>query len=87
MQHIHSQKTLLEDIYSNNDLEDYNMETKTKSTSQTKSDTPLLDKFTTDFTKLARDGKLDPVVGRTDELKRIAQILSRRKKNNPRINW
>jgi len=56
---------------------------KTASTKTNKSLTPLLDEFTTDFTKLAREGKLDPVVGREKELKRIAQVLSRRKKNNP----
>lgn len=46
-------------------------------------DTPLLDKFGTDLTKAAREGKLDLVVGRDTEIARIAQILSRRKKNNP----
>lgn len=46
-------------------------------------DTPMLDKFGTDLTKSARDGKLDLVVGRDIEIERIAQILSRRKKNNP----
>lgn len=54
-----------------------------KTTTKIKSTTPLLDEFTTDYTELASKGKLDPVVGREDELKRIAQILSRRKKNNP----
>jgi len=47
------------------------------------SKTKLIDQFGTDLTKLAKDGKLDPVVGRKDEIKRISQILSRRKKNNP----
>ena len=46
-------------------------------------DTPFLDKYGVDFTQNARDGKLDPVVGRNKEIQRIAQILSRRKKNNP----
>lgn len=46
-------------------------------------ETPFLDKFGTDLTQAARDGKLDPVVGREKEIERIAQILSRRKKNNP----
>ena len=45
--------------------------------------TPALENFGRDLTQLARDGKLDPVVGRERELERIAQILSRRKKNNP----
>ena len=43
----------------------------------------LIEKFGTDLTKLAQEGILDPVVGRKDEIKRISQILSRRKKNNP----
>ena len=47
------------------------------------SDTPVLDKFSTDITKAAEDGKLDPVIGRERELDRVVQILSRRKKNNP----
>ena len=46
-------------------------------------DTPVLDSFGTDMTKLAAEGKLDPVVGREKEIERLAQILSRRKKNNP----
>ena len=46
-------------------------------------DTPVLDNFGTDMTKAAEEGKLDPVVGREKEIERLAQILSRRKKNNP----
>ncbi len=49
----------------------------------TKSKTPVLDNFGRDLTKMAEENKLDPVVGRENELERIAQILSRRKKNNP----
>lgn len=49
----------------------------------TNSDTPALDMFGTDITRNAREGKLDPVVGREQEIERISQILSRRKKNNP----
>ena len=45
--------------------------------------TPTLDKYSRDMTKLASEGKLDPVVGREDEIKRVIQILSRRTKNNP----
>ena len=54
-------------------------------TQQAKSsnDTPVLDNFGVDMTKAAAEGKLDPVVGRTKEIERISQILSRRKKNNP----
>ena len=47
--------------------------------------TPVLDNFSRDLIKLAEEGKLDPVVGREREINRIAQILSRRKKNNPII--
>ncbi len=48
-----------------------------------KSKTPALDTFGRDLTLLARDGKLDPVIGREDEIERVIQILSRRTKNNP----
>ncbi|MCZ6777118.1 MAG: ATP-dependent Clp protease ATP-binding subunit [Ignavibacteria bacterium] len=48
-----------------------------------KSKTPVLDNFGTDLTKLAAEDKLDPVVGREKEIERVAQVLSRRKKNNP----
>ncbi len=47
------------------------------------SDTPALDTFGTDITKAARENRLDPIVGRNREIERLAQILSRRKKNNP----
>ncbi|HWR22966.1 MAG TPA: ATP-dependent Clp protease ATP-binding subunit [Feifaniaceae bacterium] len=46
-------------------------------------ETPTLDKFGKDLTRLARDGELDPVIGRSGEIARIVQILSRRTKNNP----
>lgn len=46
------------------------------------SETPILDNFSRDLTKLAQEGKIDPVIGRDKEVKRIAQILSRKKKNN-----
>lgn len=48
-----------------------------------KSDTPVIDNYGTDLTQAARDNVLDPIVGRRDEIERMAQILSRRKKNNP----
>ena len=48
-----------------------------------RSTTPTLDKYSRDMTKLASEGKLDPVVGRDDEIKRVVQVLSRRTKNNP----
>ncbi|MDD4848585.1 MAG: ATP-dependent Clp protease ATP-binding subunit, partial [Bacteroidales bacterium] len=67
--------------------DDFNDDSITKkgkeSTSREKSDTPALDNFGRDITKAAREGALDPIVGRETELARITQILSRRKKNNP----
>lgn len=48
-----------------------------------KTKTPVLDNFGRDLTKFAEDGKLDPIVGREKEIERVAQVLSRRKKNNP----
>ena len=48
-----------------------------------KSKTPFLDHFGRDLTELAREGKLDPVIGRDKEIERVSQVLSRRKKNNP----
>ncbi|MDP4207997.1 MAG: ATP-dependent Clp protease ATP-binding subunit [Bacteroidota bacterium] len=47
------------------------------------SDTPVLDNFGVDLTKAAEEGRLDPIIGREKEIERLAQILSRRKKNNP----
>jgi ATP-dependent Clp protease ATP-binding subunit ClpC len=55
----------------------------TKKQGESKSKTPVLDNFGRDLTKMAEDGKLDPVVGREKEIERVSQILSRRKKNNP----
>lgn len=48
-----------------------------------KSKTPILDNFGRDLTKAAEEGKLDPIIGREKEIERVAQVLSRRKKNNP----
>ena len=56
---------------------------KTVTAAKSGSNTPVLDNFSTDMTQSARDGKLDPVVGREREIERLAQILTRRKKNNP----
>ncbi|MDD6573319.1 MAG: ATP-dependent Clp protease ATP-binding subunit, partial [Thermoflexaceae bacterium] len=55
---------------------------KPKST-RIKSVTPTLEQYSRDLTEYARDGKLDPVIGRNDEIQRVIQILSRRTKNNP----
>jgi len=57
--------------------------TKKSQKGQGRSATPMLDSFGKDLTKFASEGRLDPIVGREKELERIAQILSRRKKNNP----
>ena len=54
-----------------------------KSKGQGKSTTPTLDSYSRDLTALAREGKLDPVIGREHEIERVIQILSRRTKNNP----
>jgi len=54
-----------------------------KQTSRGKSKTPALDSFGRDLTELARQGKLDPVIGRANEIERVIQVLSRRTKNNP----
>ena len=54
-----------------------------KISKSTKSKTPALDHFSRDITELARQKELDPVIGREEEIQRVAQILSRRKKNNP----
>ncbi len=54
-----------------------------KNPSNSKSRTPVLDNFGRDVTKLAEEGKLDPIIGRESEIERVSQILSRRKKNNP----
>jgi ATP-dependent Clp protease ATP-binding subunit ClpC len=53
------------------------------SSAKSSSDTPVLDNFGIDLTKAAEEGRLDPIVGREREIERLAQILSRRKKNNP----
>ena len=65
--------------------EEENASNKASSSSKkgVKSKTPVLDNFGRDLTKLAEENKLDPVVGRSKEIERVSQILSRRKKNNP----
>ena len=66
-----------------NDIPPQQPQEKPKKTSNIKSKTPVLDNFGRDLTKAATENRLDPIVGRERELERIAQILSRRKKNNP----
>ncbi|HQN56944.1 MAG TPA: ATP-dependent Clp protease ATP-binding subunit, partial [Saprospiraceae bacterium] len=67
--------------------DDYSMEDEGISRYQkkgsSKSKTPVLDNFGRDITRLAEEGKLDPIIGREVEIERVSQILSRRKKNNP----
>src|SRR5437868_2667928 len=58
-------------------------ETPVKSGRSSRSQTQTLDEFGRDLTEMARNGKLDPVIGRTNEIERVMQILSRRTKNNP----
>ena len=68
-----------------NELMDDDDKMMSKKKSQSDTSTPVLDNFSRDLIKLAEQGKLDPVIGRDREILRIAQILSRRKKNNPII--
>ncbi|MGN6618859.1 MAG: ATP-dependent Clp protease ATP-binding subunit [Ilyomonas sp.] len=77
--------------YTENDDDDFDDEkrgsysspSRSKQGSNAKSKTPVLDNFGRDITKLAESGSLDPIVGREEEIERVSQILSRRKKNNP----
>jgi ATP-dependent Clp protease ATP-binding subunit ClpC len=64
-------------------IESVDNDGKNKSSKSGDSSTPVLDNFSRDLIKLAEQGKIDPVIGREREINRIAQILSRRKKNNP----
>ena len=74
-----------EDDYEENGSKDNGSSgsTATKTATKEKSKTPVLDNFSTDLTKAALEGKLDPVVGREREIQRVVEILGRRKKNNP----
>ena len=76
------------DFPGDEDEDDKNFGDKSKggaapSSTKTNSETPVLDNFGIDLTKAAEEDKLDPIVGREKEIERLAQILSRRKKNNP----
>jgi len=64
------------------DKDDYEMGGGSPS-KKSKSDTPILDTYSRDLTKLAEDDVLDPIIGRENEINRVCQILARRKKNNP----
>ncbi len=70
---------LISDLSSNN----YETGNQTNSKKKGKSKTPTLDEFGKNLTELAKQGKIDPVIGRENEIKRVIQILSRRNKNNP----
>ncbi|MGI8950435.1 MAG: ATP-dependent Clp protease ATP-binding subunit [Chitinophagaceae bacterium] len=61
----------------------YSAQQRSKQAGTAKSKTPVLDNFGRDITRLAENGSLDPIVGRDEEIERVSQILSRRKKNNP----
>ena len=63
--------------------DDFNERGDSKGKSNSKSNTPILDNFGRDITKIATEGKIDPIIGRNDEVERVSQVLSRRKKNNP----
>ena len=65
------------------DEEQFSRKSKSKQTGGKQSETPALDTFGSDITKAAMENRLDPIVGREREIERLAQILSRRKKNNP----
>ena len=76
-------KKIKDMAYFESDENEDSVRPKNKKNSMNTSRTPILDNFSKDITKLAEEGKLDPVIGRDKEIQRIAQILCRRKKNNP----
>ena len=71
------------DLIGSNDEDDSLSSMNKSKESSEKSTTPTLDHFSRDIIQLAKKGKLDPVIGRESEIERVAQILTRRKKNNP----
>ena len=79
-----SANTILENLVNELSNSDANAEYQSPNNKKkTKSKTPTLDEFGKDLTELAKQGKIDPVIGRENEIKRVVQILSRRNKNNP----
>ena len=70
-------------MFFGNNMNAQNIANKTKTSGKNKSNTPTLDYFGSELTVLAKEGKLDPVVGRQKEINRMIQILCRRNKNNP----
>ncbi len=75
-----SPKASFEESFSDEDKKSFDQPRKG---GNTKSRTPVLDNFGRDLSQLAEEGKLDPIIGRDEEIERVSQILSRRKKNNP----
>ena len=57
----------------------------TRERTQPTSQTPTLDQFGSDLTDMARDGRIDPVIGRDDEIEQVVEVLARRRKNNPAL--
>jgi ATP-dependent Clp protease ATP-binding subunit ClpC len=76
-------KQIKKEINMSGIADDYNEGSRDSNKSSSRSKTPVLDNFGRDITKLAQEGKIDPIIGRSDEIERVSQILSRRKKNNP----
>ena len=74
---------ILDDLIQDLSNNSYESGAQSSSKKKSKSKTPTLDEFGKNLTELARQGKIDPVIGREDEIKRVIQILSRRSKNNP----
>lgn len=72
-----------DDTMANHQQDGNRRRTTTAAQPQSKSNTPILDNFSTDLTRAAAEEKLDPVVGREKEIQRVTEILCRRKKNNP----
>lgn len=80
---MNSKKLNIKNSIHDEDDEDTSSKSSSKKTPDPKSKTPVLDTFSRDITRMAEEGKLDPIVGRKKEIERVSQILSRRKKNNP----
>jgi len=80
---LHMSEPAAAGSYHDDDDDDDDNDRRVRKGKDAKSATPMLDSFGKDLTKMAAEGKIDPVVGRQKELERIAQILCRRKKNNP----
>lgn len=80
---IESLKQIKTEINMSGITDGYNENMGESKKSASKSNTPILDNFGKDITKMAEEGKIDPIIGRSEEIERVSQVLSRRKKNNP----